>query len=71
MRQRSDLKETIIPELLEEDPSLGLRVYAFVLAFAYFSSWFAHLGRPRRDGLVSFEAFERLMLRRSMWSCQH
>ncbi|CAE7756574.1 Efcab2, partial [Symbiodinium pilosum] len=33
----SDLKETIIPELLEEDPS--------------------------RDGLVSFEAFERLMLR--------
>eukprot|EP00435_Cladocopium_sp_Y103_P045726 s1007_g13.t1 len=33
----SDLKETIIPELLEEDPS--------------------------KDGMVSFEAFERLMLR--------
>ena len=24
VRRRSDLKETIIPELLEEDPSLGL-----------------------------------------------
>ncbi|CAK9021851.1 unnamed protein product [Durusdinium trenchii] len=33
----SDLKETIIPELLEEDPS--------------------------KDGMISFEAFERLMLR--------